>query len=99
MAKAYILSIYSKVMDADKLAAYAKLAKPALEAGGGRFIIRGVPDIVKEHGLKQRTVVIEFESLAAAEAAFDSPQYGEALAVLDGAAVRDIRIMEGWSEE
>jgi uncharacterized protein (DUF1330 family) len=44
----------------------------------------------------QRTVVIEFPSLDAAKAAYDSAGYKEALAALGtNAVVRDIRIIEG----
>ena len=96
MAKAYWISAYRSINDNDALAAYAKLAGPSLTAGGGKFLARGVPAAVRESGLQQRTVLIEFESLAAALAAYDSPGYKEALAALgDNAVVRDIRIIEG----
>jgi uncharacterized protein (DUF1330 family) len=42
----------------------------------------------------QRTVLIEFDSVKHAMAAHDSPAYQNALAALDGGAVRDIRIIE-----
>jgi uncharacterized protein (DUF1330 family) len=78
------------------LAAYAKLAGPSLTAAGGKFLARGVPAAVKETGLQQRTVLIEFESVEAALAAYNSPGYKEALAALgSNAVVRDIRIIEG----
>ena len=54
-----------------------------------------MPAQVHEAGLGQRTVVIEFDSVAQARAAHDSPAYQEALAVLAGGAERDIRILEG----
>ena len=96
MAKAYWISAYRSINDNDALAAYAKLAGPSLTAGGGKFLARGVPAAVRESGLQQRTVLIEFDSLAAALAAYDSPGYKEALAALgDNAVVRDIRIIEG----
>ena len=41
MAKAYWISCYRQVTDTAKLAAYAKLGAPAIEAGGGRFLARG----------------------------------------------------------
>jgi uncharacterized protein (DUF1330 family) len=53
-----------------------------------------MPDIIKEAGQNNRTVLIEFDSLEAARAAYDSPAYLEALAALGDAAVRDIRIIE-----
>ena len=95
MAKAYWIAAYRSVRDPQALAAYAKLALPALEAAGGRFLARGMPARVFEGGLAQRTVLIEFESLAQALAAHDSPAYREALRVLGDAVDRDLRIVEG----
>ena len=95
MAKAYWLSIYRSISDPDKVAAYAKLAGPAIVAGGGRTLARGVAALVYEAGIQQRTVLIEFDSVEAARAAHDSPAYQEALAALAGGADRDIRIVEG----
>jgi uncharacterized protein (DUF1330 family) len=95
MPKAYWVSAYRTVKDPDKLAAYAKLAGPALTAGGGRFLARGDPAKVYELGLKQRTVLLEFESVGQAVAAYDSPAYQAALAALGDGAEREIRIIEG----
>ncbi|MGE3145881.1 MAG: DUF1330 domain-containing protein [Pseudorhodoplanes sp.] len=95
MAKAYWVSVYKAIKDENKLAAYAKLAGPALTAAGGRFLARGIPAQVYENGIKQRTVLLEFDSVAAAIAAHDSPAYAEALRALADGAEREIRIMEG----
>jgi uncharacterized protein (DUF1330 family) len=95
MAKAYWISTYRSVSNPDAVAAYAKLAGPALTAAGGRFLARGVPAQVYEAGLQQRTVLIEFDSVEQAKAAHDSPAYQEALAALSGGAERDMRIIEG----
>lgn len=95
MPKAYWISAYRAVKDPDKLAAYAKLAGPALTASGGRFLARGEPAKVYELGLKQRTVLLEFESVEQAVAAHDSPAYQAALAALGDGAEREIRIVEG----
>ncbi len=95
MPKAYWVSTYRAIHDPDKLAAYAKLAGPALTAAGGRFLARGEPAQVYELGMKQRTVLVEFDSVAQAVAAHDSPAYQEALAALGDGADREIRIVEG----
>lgn len=95
MAKAYWIAAYRSVRDPQALAAYARLALPALEAAGGRFLVRGMPARVYEGGLEQRTVLIEFESVAKALAAHDSPAYQEALRALGNAVDRDMRIVEG----
>ena len=95
MAKAYWIAAYRSVRDPQALAAYAKLALPALEAAGGRFLVRGTPARVYEGGLKERTVLIEFASVEQAVAAHESPAYQEALRVLGSAVDRDMRIVEG----
>jgi uncharacterized protein (DUF1330 family) len=95
MSKAYWVSAYRAVYDAEKLAAYAKLAGPALTAAGGRFLARGEAAATFELGQKQRTVLIEFDSVEQAVAAHDSPAYQAALDALGDGAERDIRIVEG----
>ena len=95
MAKAYWITCYREVSDPAKLSAYAKLAGPSIEAGGGRFLARGTAAQVYEAGLSERTVVIEFDSVEHAIAVHDSPGYQEALAALEGGAVRDLRIVAG----
>lgn len=92
---AYWISIYREILDEAKLAAYAELAAPALQGAGGTFIARGLPEQTYEAGESTRTVLIEFASLEEATAAHDSPAYQEALAALDGGAVRDLRIVPG----
>src|ERR1039457_5657453 len=47
---AYWISIYPEDIDQAKFAAYAKLSKPALEAAGGTFVARGLPELVYEDG-------------------------------------------------
>lgn len=95
MAKAYWITAYRAVRDPEALAAYAKLAGPALQAAGGRFLVRGPPARVYEGGLDQRVVVIEFDSVAQAIAAHDSPGYQQALRALGNTADRDLRIVDG----
>ena len=48
-----------------------------------------------EHGINDRTVVIEFENLAKAIAAYDTSDYKQALRALADGAERDLRIVEG----
>jgi uncharacterized protein (DUF1330 family) len=95
MAKAYWITCYRSITDQDALAAYAKLAGPAIQAAGGRFLVRGNPAKTFESGLNQRTVVTEWESVAKAIAGHDSPGYQAALKALGKAAERDVRIVEG----
>jgi uncharacterized protein (DUF1330 family) len=95
MAKAYWIAFYRSVSDPAALAAYAKLAGPAIQAGGGRFLTRGDPARTFEAGLKQRTVTIEFESVEKAVGVYESEAYKVALKALGNGAERDLRIIEG----
>ena len=94
MPKAYWIAAYRSVRDPEALAAYAKLGGPALVKAGGRVLARGNPAQVYDGGLNQRTVLIEFDSIAQAVAAHDSPGYQEALRILGNAVDRDLRIVE-----
>jgi uncharacterized protein (DUF1330 family) len=95
MAKAYWVSMYRSISNPEAVAAYAKLAGPALAAAGGKFLARGVAAQAYESGIKERMVVIEFPSVVAAIAAHDSPAYQAALKVFNNAGERDFRIVEG----
>ena len=95
MAKGYWVSLYRSISNPDAVAAYAKLAGPALAAAGGKFLARGVAAAAYEAGIKERLVVIEFPSVAAAIAAHDGEAYQAALKVFNNAGERDLRIVEG----
>jgi uncharacterized protein (DUF1330 family) len=95
MAKAYWVVAYHSIKNTDAFQAYASMAVPAVEAAGGRFIVRGMPTKVYEAGMQQRVVVIEFDDIAKATAAHDAADYQAALKLLGDGAERDIRIVEG----
>ena len=95
MAKAYWVACYRSISDPEALAAYAKLAGPAIAAGGGRFLARGTAAKAYEQGVAGRLVIVEFDSVEKAVATHDGAAYQAALKVLDNAAERDLRIVEG----
>ena len=95
MPKGYWVTSYRSISDHEKLAAYARLAPPAIAPFGGRYLARGSPAAAYESGLKERIVISEFPSVAQAIAAHDSAAYQEALNALGNGAVRDLRIIEG----
>ena len=95
MSKGYWITFYRQITSVGALGEYAKLAGPAIEAGGGKFLARGVPARVYEAGLKERTVLIEFESVERAIATFEGASYQAAAKLLVGAVERDVRIVEG----
>jgi len=93
--KGYLVTCYRKINDQSKWAAYAKLAGPAIQKAGGRFIVRGSPAQTYEQGVKERVVIVEFDSVQKAIAAHDSADYQQALNALGNGAERDMRIVEG----
>jgi uncharacterized protein (DUF1330 family) len=95
--KGYFVVTYRKITNQDKWAAYAKLAAPAIQKAGGRFIVRGSPAKIYEHGMKERVVIVEFDNVHKALAAHDTPDYQAALKALGDGAERDFRIVEGVS--
>jgi uncharacterized protein (DUF1330 family) len=94
MPKAYWIACYRSVSNPAAVAEYGKLA---IEAAGGRVLARGLPAKTFEGGSYERTVVIEFESVAQAIAAYESDAYKNARRALEGSAERDMRIVEGIS--
>ena len=94
MAKAYWVNTFRSVSDPQKLAGYVELAGPAMREAGGRVLARGQPAAVFDAGLDERTVIIEFESVEQAVAAYQSEGYQEALRALGDGAERDLRIVE-----
>ncbi|MET8907833.1 DUF1330 domain-containing protein [Micromonospora sp. NPDC004551] len=94
MPKAYWITTYRSISDDKKVAAYAELAGPALREAGGTFLARGVAAHAFESGVRERTTLIEFDSVDAALAAHETPAYQEALRALGDGADRDLRIIE-----
>ena len=88
MAKVIQVVVYKSISDPKKLAAYAELARPGMEKAGAKCIARGVPFAVKEDGEAVRTIVVEWESMEAAESGYNSPDYQNALKALDNGAKR-----------
>ena len=83
------------IKDREKRAAYAKMAGPAFALSGARYVACATAAHAYEAGIKQRIVIVEFESVAKAVEAHDSPEYQAALKAFDGCAERDLRIVEG----
>ena len=67
MPKAYWVVTYRSVKNPEAWKAYAKLAVPAIEGAGGRFLARSNPAKIYESGMNERVVLVEFDSVAFAE--------------------------------
>jgi uncharacterized protein (DUF1330 family) len=96
VAKGYWVSVYPAISDPEILTAYNELARPAVQAAGGRVLARGGGRVVAhEAGITHRVVLIEFDSFEQAAAAYESEAYQKALAALPDGFERDFRIVEG----
>ncbi len=94
MPKGYWISTFRVVKDRDRFADYVQRAVPIVEAAGARFVVKNMPTKVYEAGIDELTVVLEFESTAAAIAMYESAAYQDALKILGDAVEREVRIVE-----
>ena len=96
MKKGYWVVAWRKISDESALETYAVLAAPALQSLGGRVLTGSASQVLAhEAGIKQRTVLVEFDNYDTALAAYDSDAYQKALEALGSTAERDVRIVEG----
>lgn len=94
MPKAYWIA-HVTVTDPDPYALYAKGATEAFAKHGGRVLARGGAVVGLEGEARPRNVVIEFDSLEAARACYDSPEYRSARRHREGAGEAQIMLLEG----
>ena len=92
MRKAYVIVLYRSPPQ-DSFAEYGELALPAVHAGGGKILARGLPSKIYEAGMNERVTLVEFDSLEQAIATREGEAYQAAFAKL-GNVVRDVRIIE-----
>ena len=83
------------VTDEEAYGRYAALAGPAIAAHGGEFLARGGRHRQLEGRDRTRNVLARFPSFEDAAACYESEAYREALAHAEGAAERDLVIVEG----
>ena len=96
MANAYLVGIYNKIIDQEKLQKYAVDALPAMMANGGKKALARSGNIAKIEGIPpERAVILEFESVEAAKNAYNSEDYQAALKKLYGGADRFLFVIEG----
>jgi uncharacterized protein (DUF1330 family) len=85
------------VNDPERYKDYVAANKAPLEKYGARFIVRGGAYEVVKGASRERHVILEFPSLAAARDCFFSPEYQAALAIFKTCAESDVVIVEGVS--
>ena len=95
MPKGIWIAVYEKIENMETLKKYAAKATLAIGKYSGKFIVRGGKNITLEGNQSPRTVIVEFQTFEDAEKCYNSDEYQEALAVLKGAAKRNLQIIEG----
>jgi len=94
MAKGYWMARVN-IKDADRYAEYKAQNGEAFTKYGGRFVVRGGQSDVRTGPSHQHYVVLEFDSLAQAQACYDSPEYQRIVPTRDAGADVDLVIVEG----
>ena len=94
MAKGYWIARVD-VRDAERYKDYVSAAKPAFERYGAVFLARGGPAEKLEGNIRARNVIIEFPSMEAAVACYNSPEYQIAAAIRQEVADADMLVVEG----
>ncbi|KIX17084.1 MULTISPECIES: DUF1330 domain-containing protein [Paracoccus] len=95
MTKAYWIA-HVTIDDPDAYDAYRRANAAPFAEYGARFLVRGGAQQVVEGHARPRSVVIEFPSLEAAQACYDSPGYQAAKALREPVSAADVIIVEGW---
>ena len=81
--------------DTEGYKAYVEAAKLAFDRFGARFLARGGEHEKAEGQGRGRNVIIEFESLKAAQDCYHSPEYQRAVAIRQKVADGEIVLVEG----
>jgi len=92
---AYIIADI-EVTDPVRYDEYRKLAGPAAQRYGGKYLVRGgAHELLEGDWSPNRVVVLEFPSVAQAKAFYHSPEYAAARAARKGASRSSLIVVEG----
>jgi uncharacterized protein (DUF1330 family) len=93
--KGYLL-FRSEFPDPDAIKPYGRAVVPLAAKFGGRFIaLADRPEPVEGQPDTRRVVILEFPSLAAARAFWDSPEYAEVKTLREGLGTVEAVLFEG----
>lgn len=95
-AKGYVIVQVWDIHDPEAYTVYRPLAGETVAAHGGTFMVRGgAAERFEGSGDCGRNVVLEFPSVEAAKAWYQSPEYQAALKIRLGASTGSLIIVEG----
>lgn len=94
MPKGYLIA-HIRVDDKDAFEEFKKLSGAAIKAHNGKVLVRNPSPDHREGGAEGLAIVIEFESMDAARAFYDSDAYTEARSVREKISDTDLILVEG----
>jgi uncharacterized protein (DUF1330 family) len=93
---AYVIASVTEAHDDEALAEYRRRNTAAVEAHGGRFVVRGgAMEVLEGDWAPLRVVVMEFDDVEAAKRWYESDEYQEAIPIRQGASTTGIIVVEG----
>jgi uncharacterized protein (DUF1330 family) len=96
MPKGYAV-FTEQINDPAALGAYARAAMPTIAAAGGRAVVASPADEVLEGDwFGNQTVILEFPTVEAARAWYNSPEYQAVVGQRHAAAVSNAAIFAGF---
>lgn len=84
-----------EVTDPDQYRKYQQFSSEAIQKYGPRVLVRGGEVTSLEGAVPGRTVVLEFDTVEAAQAFYDSPEYRQGRALRANAAQVTAYIVQG----
>jgi uncharacterized protein (DUF1330 family) len=93
---AYVIASVTEAHDDEALAEYRRRNTAAVEAHGGRFLVRGgAMEVLEGAWAPLRVVVMEFDDVDAAKRWYESEDYQAAIPIRQGASTTGLIVVEG----
>jgi uncharacterized protein (DUF1330 family) len=97
MTKPAYLVVDARSSDPERMAEYRRLAQIAVEAHGGRYLVRGAAyEVIEGNWHPQRLVVLEFPNMEVARKFYDSPEYVAARSARQEVSDFDMLLVEAY---
>ena len=93
---AYVIASVTEAHDDEALAEYRRRNTAAVEAHGGRFLVRGgAMEVLEGDWAPLRVVVMEFDDVEAAKRWYESEDYQAAIPIRQGASTTGLIVVAG----
>ena len=96
MSKGYVIFTEGPIRDQGSMDEYGQKSFPSMMQAGGRLLIADDGQVLEGEWPAARTVIIEFDSVDAARAWYESPEYEAAIPLRQAAADTNVILVEGF---